>query len=175
LTVLLAEFSQQVVAYDFAPSAVRRTRECCEQAGCRNVNVDVRDATEPGYENNSFDLILMSDMDVSGNRDWWLHVLSIHKEFLTKDGIVLACGRIKASDRKQFDENFLGLGGTVLDRIFFHDRYWFKSRSVIKRIAPASFARRLLSQAWIFHGAKSLGRLAGPAGSIHYGVVVRFV
>ena len=174
LTVLLDEFSQRVFAYDFAPSAVQRTRERCEQAGCREVQVDVRDATDPGYEQNFFDLILLSDMDVSGNRDWWCHVLAIHREFLTENGLIIACSRIRASERAQFDENFLKLGGTVLDRIYFHDRYWFKASSIVRRVMPRQIATDLLGQAWLFHTAKTLGRVTGTTGSIHYGVVVRF-
>jgi SAM-dependent methyltransferase len=174
LTVLLDEFSQQVFAYDFAPSAVQRTRERCDQARCQSVHVDVRDATDPGYEKGFFDLILMSDMDISGNREWWCHVLKIHREFLTEKGLIVACGRIKVSERTQFDENFRNLGGTVLDRIFFHDRYWFKASSLVRRVMPPTIATRLLGQGWFFETAKTLGRVAGPNGSIHYGVVVRF-
>jgi SAM-dependent methyltransferase len=174
LTVLLDDFSEQVFAYDFAPSAVQRTRERCEQAGCQRVQVDVRDATDPGYESDYFDLILMSDIDISGNRDWWCHVLAIHKGYLTKNGIIVACGRIKADGRKQFDENFRAMHGTILDRIYFHDRYWFKARSVVKRVMPSPMAKGLLGRPWFYHTAKTLGRLAGPIGSIHYGVVVRF-
>lgn len=174
LTVLLNEFSQSVFAYDFAPSAVQRTRERSVKAQCRDVQVDVRDATDPGYEPDFFDLILMSDMDVAGNRDWWCHVLAIHREFLTEKGLMIACGRIRISERSQFDENFVNLGGKVIDRIYFHDRYWFKARSIVRRVMPPRVATRLLGQAWLFHSAETLGKVSGPAGSIHYGVVVRF-
>jgi hypothetical protein len=134
----------------------------------------VRDATDPGYEKGFFDLILMSDMDISGNREWWCHVLAIHREFLTENGLLIACGRVRASERAQFDENFHTLGGTVLDRIYFHDRYWFKARSIVRRVIPPRIATKLLGRPWFYHTAKTLGRLAGPIGSIHYGVVVRF-
>lgn len=174
LTVLLHSFSKQVFAYDFSPSAVERTRERCEQFQCNGVQVEVRDATDPKYEANYFDLILMSDMDISGNPDWWRHVLATHRALLTKNGFLIASGRVRPSGRERFDRNFDSLGGTIVDRIFFHDRYWFKARSVVRRVMPKRWSNRVLGQAWLFRTTQSIGRLVGPVGSIHYGVVVRF-
>lgn len=171
---LLAEFSQEVFAYDFAPSAVQRTRERFQPCQQDRIHVEVRDALCPGYDKNMFDLIVMSDIDTDANLDWYRHVIQIHKELLAADGTMVIAGRIKKPVRRDFEANLVSLGGTILDRIFFHDRYWFKARSFIRRVLPTTAAKRCLSQGWLFRSTESLGALAGPSGSIHFGIVVRF-
>ncbi|MFN9367350.1 MAG: class I SAM-dependent methyltransferase [Planctomycetia bacterium] len=174
LTVRLAEFSREVWAYDFAPSAVQRTRERCRQAGHERTRVEVRDALDPGYASGSFDLILMCDMATDGNTAWWCQVLEKHKELLGSGGTMVVAGRVKARRRPEFERTFADRGGVIVDRILFHDRYWYKARSAIKRVLPAACSRSLLGQDWFFNGAAAMGKLRGPQGSIHYGVVVRF-
>lgn len=174
LTVLLAEFSDEVFAYDFAPSAVQRTRERCEKHARCKIDVEVRDAMDPGYERNIFDLIALCDMNTDGDMDWWSHVLKAHKELLSQGGTMVVSGRIKPKDRSGFENSFLSMGGTLLDRVYFHDRYWYKARSVIKRAIPPHYAKTLLAQRWFFQSATTIGRMTGPKGSIHFGVVVRF-
>lgn len=174
MTFLLSEFSEEVFAYDFAPSAVQRTRERCSQIRNKKICIEVKDALNPNYPPASFDLILICDVANDGNLVWWNQVLTSHKELLAKDGKMLVAGRIKSRGRNDFEKTFLGFGGTIVDRIFFHDRYWYKARSALKRLLPGSYAKSLLAQGWLFHAMKAAGRLQGPNGSIHYGVVVQF-
>ncbi|MCY3012857.1 MAG: class I SAM-dependent methyltransferase [Planctomycetota bacterium] len=169
---LLAEFAETHWAYDYAPSAVQQTRLRCSDLQ-HKVNVDVRDALNPGYPDNFFDLIVMADIAMDENDDWWLQVLTKAKISLRKNGIMVVSGRIKEPSRREFENRFALLGMSVKERIYFHDRYWFKFRSLVKRVFPKNLSTRILSSSTTLGGLRAIGRLQGVNGSIHFGVVAQ--
>ncbi|MCE3018265.1 MAG: class I SAM-dependent methyltransferase [Pirellula sp.] len=169
---LLAEFAETHWAYDFAPSAVQQTRLRCSDVQ-HKVRIDVRDALSPGYSNSFFDLIVMADIAMDENEEWWLQVLANAKNSLRDNGIMVVSGRIKEPSRREFENRFAVLGMSVKERIYFHDRYWFKFRSLVKRVFAKKLSMRLLSSSAILGGLQAIGRLQGVNGSIHFGVVAK--
>jgi hypothetical protein len=86
---------------------------------------------------------------------------------------MVVSGRIKEPSRREFENRFAVLGMSVKERIYFHDRYWFKFRSLVKRVFAKKLSMRLLSSSAILGGLQAIGRLQGVNGSIHFGVVAK--
>lgn len=175
LTEKLNNYSLDVYAFDFAESAVKMTRERCERLNSKTrFHIEMGDAVLPHYPPSSFDVIFLGD--VIGNLpDEQDQRLAIRNTLLLlkPNGILILTDCMKCYRQKTYVALVEAMEGQVLERIYYHDRYWIKFRSLVKQFGSPGQIHSLLGNESVYRVFTRLGRLRGPSGSKHFGLVVK--
>lgn len=174
LTVRLAGYAPYVAAFDISPTAVEHTRRRCASLSTETrFDLSVRDALHTGYPPASFDVIFTGDV-VHGAFDGGeqssrliRHILSL----LAPGGVLVFTDYLSPSHQESYVRRIESQGGRVLERLYFHDRYCFRLRSLLKAVRGTRLARYLLESRRLYRVLAAWGKRQGPAGSKHFGVV----
>ena len=105
--------------------------------------------TRPTPRNSKYVIVAPTERDLDSNR---LHEMLSPKKL---------CGDGRSD------------GGHVLERIYHHDRYWIKFRSLVKQFGKPEQIRSLLGNEGVHRAFTRLRSLRGPSGSKHFGLVVK--
>lgn len=175
LTEKLADYAPDVYAFDIAESAVLRTQERCDRLTSKtNFHVELGDAVHPNYPNSYFDVIFLGDVigNLPDEQDQHLATQNT-LALLQPDGILILTDCMKCYRQKTYVAMVEAMGGQVLERIYHHDRYWIKFRSLVKQFGKPEQIRSLLGNEGVHRAFTRMGSLRGPAGSKHFGLVVK--
>jgi SAM-dependent methyltransferase len=175
LTVQLADYAPYVYAFDIAKSAVERTRNRCNRINTSTrFEVEIGDAVRPHYEPASFDVIFLGDVirNLPTEQDQHLAIRNMLR-LLSDGGIMVLTDCMKCYRQKAYVSLVESEGGCIQERIYYHDRYWIKFRSLVKQLCRPEQERALLANAGLHRAFTKLGRLRGTSGSKHFGLVVR--
>jgi 2-polyprenyl-3-methyl-5-hydroxy-6-metoxy-1,4-benzoquinol methylase len=175
LTEKLADYAPDVYAFDIAESAVQRTQERCDRLKSKtNFHVELGDAVHPNHPNAYFDVIFLGDVigNLPNEQDQHLAIRNT-LALLQPDGILILTDCMKCYRQKTYVAMVEAMGGQVMERIYHHDRYWIKFRSLVKQFGKPEQIRSLLGSIGVHRAFTRLGSLRGPAGSKHFGLVVK--
>ena len=175
LTELLAGYAPEVYAFDIAKSAVERTRERCNRISTTTKFViEMGDAVRPHYPPESFDVVFLGDVirNLPTEQDQHLAIRNT-LALLNHRGILILTDCMKCYRQKAYVSLVESEGGDVQERIYYHDRYWIKFRSLVKQLGNPVQVRSLLGNTGVHRALTRLGRLRGPSGSKHFGLVVK--
>lgn len=170
VTRLLADFAPEVFAYDFSPTAVARTRARCADLPPGRVQIDVGNALAPNYPPASFDVVILGDIGMFHDLDQRGGAIRAALALAKDDGVLILTDCIKSSQQADYTAFVERCGAETLERLYFHDRYWMKFRSLVKSVGGG---KQVLASPTLHRWLTNLGRLRGPAGSKHFGLVVR--
>lgn len=175
LTELLADYAPEVCAFDIAKSAVERTRQRCNRLNTETrFEIEIGDAVRPHYAPASFDVVFLGDVirNLPTEHDQHLAIRNTLK-LLTDRGILVLTDCMKCYHQKAYVSLVESEGGCVQERIYYHDRYWLKFRSLVKQLGRPEQVRSLLGNSGVHRALTRLGSFRGPYGSKHFGLVVR--
>lgn len=175
LTELLADYAPEVVAFDIAKSAVERTRARCNRLNTTTrFAIEVGDAIRPQYASASFDVVFLGDVvrNLPTEKDQHLAIRNT-LALLNDGGVLILTDCMKCYRQKAYVSLVESEGGCVLERIYYHDRYWIKFRSLVKQLGRPKQVRALLGNAGLHRALTRLGSFRGPSGSKHFGLAVR--
>ena len=175
LTELLADYSPEVYAFDIAKSAVDRTRDRCNRLNTTTrFEVEVGDAIRPCYAPASFDVVFLGDVvrNLPTEQDQHLAVRNT-LALLKEGGVLILTDCMKTYRQKAYISLVESEGGRVQERIYYHDRYWIKFRSLVKQLGRPEQVRSLLGNVRLHRALTRLGSLRGSSGSKHFGLVVK--
>ncbi len=175
LTEQLADYSPEVYAIDIARSAVERTRDRCQKLSTTTrFTVELGDAIRPQYAPASFDVVFLGDVicNLPTEQDQHMAVRNT-LSLLNKRGILILTDCMKYYRQKAYVRMVENEGGLVQERIFYHDRYWIKFRSLVKQLGRPEQVRYWLGNTTVHRVLTRLGSLRGPSGSKHFGLVVK--
>jgi len=174
-TALLAGYAPEVYAYDLSETAVELARQRC-QALETDTRFDLRtgDVTEPGYPNGFFDVVFLQDVLLI------LPGLGLRKralrkalEMLDEDGVLVMTDYQRAEHQETYCRLVENAGGQILEKIYFHDRGWFRLKSVLREVRRTAPAKALLRSQRVYRLLRWLSSRRGPEGSKHFGLVVQ--
>ncbi len=174
-TQRLADYAPAVYAYDLSETAVEATRSRCNPLQtATEFDIRVGDATEPGYPPAYFDVVFLQDVLLE------LPGLTLRKRVLRKaldlldeDGILVMTDYQRVEHQETYCRLVENAGGQILEKIYFHDRGWFRLKSTLKAIRNTTLARALLQNQRVYRLMNWLSTRRGPAGSKHFGLVVQ--
>lgn len=175
LTELLAGYAPEVVALDIAKSAVERTRDRCNRLNTTTrFEIEIGDAIRPHYAPASFDVVFLGDVvrNLPTEQDQRLAIRNT-LALLNDGGILILTDCMKCYRQKAYVSLVENEGGCVQEKIYYHDRYWIKFRSLVKQLGRPEQVRSLLGNAGLHRALTRLGSLRGPSGSKHFGLVVK--
>ncbi len=175
LTELLADYAPKVYAFDIAKSAVERTRDRCNRLNTTTrFQIEVGDAIWPHYARAYFDVVFLGDvvLNLSTEQDQHLTIRNT-LALLNDGGVLILTDCMKCYRQNAYVSLVESEGGCVQERIYYHDRYWIKFRSLVKRLGRPEQVHSLLGNARLHRGLTRLGSLRGPSGSKHFGLVVK--
>ncbi len=175
LTELMADYSPEVFAFDISNVAVQRTRQrCVALKSATQFHVELGDAIRPHYSPASFEVIFLGDVVriLPSEADQRLAIRNT-LSLLSDDGILILTDCMKCTDQKAYAALVESEGGCIQEKIFYNDRYWIKFRSLVKRLGSPQRIQKLLRNSTIHHWLCKLASLRGPAGSKHFGLVVK--
>ncbi len=175
LTELMADYAPDVFAFDIAISAVQRTNERCALLNTTTkFHVELGDAVHPKYSPASFDVVFLGDVvrNLPNDEDQHLAIRNA-LSLLTQNGVLILTDCMKCRRQEAYISLVESEGGCVQERIYYNDRYWIKFRSLIKQLASANQIRMLLRNTSVHRWLSKLASLRGPAGSKHFGLVVK--
>lgn len=175
LTEQLADYAPDVFAFDIAKSAVQRTRERCERLTSNTrFHIELGDAIRPHYAPASFDVVFLGDVirNLPTEEDQHTAIRNA-LSLLNDNGILILTDCMKCYRQKAYVSMVESEGGCVQERIYYHDRYWIKFRSLVKQLGHPEQVRSLLGNTGLHRVLTRLGRLRGHAGSKHFGLVVK--
>lgn len=175
LTAMMADYSPEVFAFDISTLAVQRTRQRCAALKSKTrFKIELGDAIRPHYSPASFDVVFLGDVVriLPSIADQQLAVRNT-LELLSDDGILVLTDCMKCTSQKSYISLVESEGGCIQEKIYYNDRYWIKFRSLIKRVGSPEQIQLLLRSTTIHRWLRRLASLRGPAGSKHFGLVVR--
>jgi len=175
LTERLAEYAPEVYAFDIAKSAVERTRDRCNRLNTTTrFEIEVGDAIRPHYAPASFDVVFLGDVvrNLPTKQDQHLAIRN-SLALLNDGGILILTDCMKCYHQNAYVSLVESEGGRVQERIYYHDRYWIKFRSLVKQLGRPAQVRWLLGNVRLHRVLTWLGSLRGPSGSKHFGLVVK--
>ena len=175
LTELLADYAPEVFAFDIAKSAVERTRDRCKKLSTSTrFSVEVGDAIRPHFASASFDVVFLGDVirNLLTEQDQQLAIRNT-LALLNDSGILVLTDCMQCYHQKAYASMVENQGGLVLEKLYYHDRYWLKFRSLVKQLGRPERIRSLLGSTRVHRTLTRLGSFRGPSGSKHFGLVVR--
>lgn len=175
LTELMADYAPEVFAFDIAISAVQRTNERCALLNTTTrFQIELGDAIHPRYSPASFDVVFLGDVvrNLPNEEDQHLTIRNA-LSLLTHNGVLILTDCMKCNRQEAYISLVESEGGCVQEKIYYNDRYWIKFRSLIKQLASANQIRMLLRNTTVHRWLSKLASLRGPAGSKHFGLVVK--
>ena len=139
-------------------------------AGCSLVG----DAIRPHYAPGSFDVVFLGDVvrNLPTEQDQHLAIRNT-LALLNEGGVLILTDCMKCYRQKAYVSLVESEGGCVQERIYYHDRYWIKFRSLVKQLGRPEQVRTWLGNARLHRVLTRLGSLRGPSGSKHFGLVVK--
>lgn len=175
LTEMMADYSPEVLAFDISKLAVLRTSQrCAALRTTTRFHIEVGDAIRPQYPPASIDVVFLGDVvrilpSIEDQRSAIRNALSL----LTVNGILVLTDCMKCTDQRAYISLVESEGGRIQEKIYYNDRYWIKFRSLIKRLGSPRQIQMLLRNTTIHRWLSKLASLRGPAGSKHFGLVVK--
>jgi len=171
MTRLLADYADDVWAYDISPTAVDRARERCRDVPAERMHIDVGDALAPDYPPDSFDVVFIGDVGMRVHQDLEGGIIRRALPLLREDGVLVLIDNMKPFNQDDYVAFVERQGVEILERVYCCDRYWARFRTAMKYLLPPSLARMATANRAIYAGLATLARWRGPRGSKHFGVV----
>ena len=174
LTEQLADYADEVYAFDLSETAVRATHDRCRKhPRAAHVHVRQGDATQPGYPEAHFDVVFLQDVLLEIPETLRPAVLEQSLRLLKPGGILVVNDYQQPSQQEAYCQLVQSGGGRIVERIYFHDRGWFRLKSALKAVRQTAPARALLQSERVFRWLSGLSARRGPEGSKHFGLVVQ--
>jgi SAM-dependent methyltransferase len=173
MTRLLADYADEVWAYDISPTAVERARDRCRDVPPERLHIDVGDALAPSYPPDSFDVVFIGDVGMKVHQDLDGAIIRQALRLLRADGVLVLVDNMKPFSQDEYVAFVERQGAEILERIYVCDRYWARFRTAVKYVLPPALARRMTANEAICATLATLGRWRGPQGSKHFGVVAK--
>lgn len=174
LTEQLADYAPEVYGFDLSETAVRATQERCQKhPRAAHIHVRVGDATRPGYPEGDFDVVFLQDVLLEIPETLRQAVLDQSLRLLTSGGVLIVNDYQQPSHQETYCRLVEASGGRIVEKIYFHDRGWFRLKSALKAVRKTAPARALLRSERVFRWLSGLSARRGPEGSKHFGLVVQ--
>lgn len=176
LTEQLAGYAPDVYGFDLSETAVRQARARCERlATPTRFHLAVGDATRPGYPDGFFNVVFLQDvlLEITADADLRGSVLRATLQLLAPGGVLVLTDYQHPDDQDNYVRFAEQCGGRVVEKLYFHDRFWFRLRSALKAIRRSSLAQRLLESERVYRVLARWAARRGPWGSKHFGLVVQ--
>jgi SAM-dependent methyltransferase len=175
LTEMMADYSPEVLAFDISKRAVQRTRQrCAAVRTTTRFHIELGDAIRPHYSPASIDVVFLGDVvRILPSIDDQHLAIRNALALLTDNGILVLTDCMKCKEQAAYVSLVESEGGRVQEKIYYNDRYWIKFRSLIKRIGSPRQIQMLLRNTTIHRWLCKLASQRGPAGSKHFGLVVK--
>lgn len=170
-TRLLADYADDVWAYDISPTAVDRARERCRDVPSTRMHIDIGDAVAPAYPPDSFDVVFIGDVGLPTHQHLEGAIIRQALPLLREDGVLVLVDNMQSSKQDDYAAYIERQGVEIVERLYFGDRYWARFRKAMKRLLPPNLARRATANQAVYAGLATLGRWRGPRGSKHFGVI----
>ncbi|MCY7351547.1 MAG: class I SAM-dependent methyltransferase [Cytophagaceae bacterium] len=176
LTEQLAGYAPEVYAFDVSETAVRQTRQRCARLNTPT-RFDIRpgDALEPDYPAGHFDVIFAGDVVHGAFDGSELSIRAVRAllPLLASGGVLVLTDYIQPADQAGYERLVVNQGAQVLEKLYFHDRYWFRLKNALKFMEKTRVAQWFLRSRAVYQFLKKPATWRGPQGSKHFGLVVQ--
>ncbi len=177
LTDQLADYAPDVYAYDVSETAVAHARQRCQRLGdsATRFHFRVGDAGHPAYPDAFFNVIFLQDVLLEVTSDVALRrrMLDEALRMLAPGGVLVMTDYQQPADQDDYVRLVEEQAGRVVEKLFFHDRYWFRLRGALKALWSWKAAQTVLRSEVVYRTLARLGAWRGPEGSKHFGLVVQ--
>ena len=176
MTEMLAGYAATVCAFDISTTAVEHTRARLARLLSRT-QFEVRhgNALTPDYARAQFDVIFAGDALIGAfdGGETAVQALRALLPLLTPGGVLIATDYINPLAHSSYVQLIEKSGGSVHEKLYFDDRYWFRMRGALKGLRKTAFGERLLCSTSVYRWLAHRANARGPAGSKHFGLVVQ--
>jgi len=176
LTHQLAGYAPDVYAFDVSETAVAQTRERCRSlATTTHFDIRIGDAIEPDYPEAYFDVIFLEDVlrEITEEATVRARILRNTLRLLRPGGILILTDYQQPGHQAGYVEEAEAQGARIVEKLYFHDRYWFRLRGFLKALRRTALAKALLRSDTVYRALTRLGASKGPEGSKHFGLILR--
>lgn len=151
LTALLADYADEVHGFDLSETAIRAARaHCANHPRAAHIHLRVGDATDPGYPPGFFDVVFLQDVLLEIPEALRTSVLAQSLRLLAPGGVMIVNDYQQPSQQEPYCRLVESGGGRIAERIYFHDRGWFRLKSALKAVRNTAPARALLRSEHVF-------------------------
>ncbi|MBC7893686.1 MAG: class I SAM-dependent methyltransferase [Sphingobacteriaceae bacterium] len=175
LTHQLAGYAPNVYAFDVSETAVAQTRERCRSLDTpTQFDIRVGDAIEPDYPQGFFDVIFLEDvlLEITEEATVRARILRNTLRLLRPGGVVILTDYQQPSHQAVYVAEAQSQG-RIVEKLYFHDRYWFRLRGFLKALRRTALAKALLRSETVYRALARLGAGKGPEGSKHFGLIIQ--
>ena len=176
LTEQLAGYAPDVYGFDVSETAVREARARCQRRrSATQFHLTVGAAAEPAYPNGFFEVVFMQDvlLEITDDPDLRRLILRRSLQLLAPGGVLVLTDYQHPDHQAAYVALAEELGGRVVEKLYFHDRFWFRLRGSLKAIRRSTLAKRLLESSRVYRALARWAARRGPQGSKHFGLVVQ--
>ncbi len=176
LTHQLADYAPEVYAFDVSATAVAQTRERCQHLDTTTrFDIRVGDAIEPDYPEAFFDVIFLEDVlrEITEEAAVRARILRNTLRLLRPGGVVILTDYQQPGHQAGYVAEAEAQGARILEKLYFHDRYWFRLRGFLKVLRRTALAKALLRSETVYRALTRLGASRGPEGSKHFGLIIQ--
>lgn len=174
LTALLADYADEVHGFDLSETAIRAAQAHCDRhPRAAHIHLRVGDATQPGYPEGYFEVVFLQDVLLEIPEALRPSVLEQSLRLLAPGGVLIVNDYQQPSHQEPYCRLVESGGGRIVEKIYFHDRGWFRLKSALKAVRQTAPARALLQSERVFRWLSGLSARRGPEGSKHFGLVVQ--
>lgn len=176
LTRQLAGYAPEVYAFDVSATAVAQTRERCRSLDTTTqFDIRVGDAYEPDYPDAFFDVIFLEDvlLEIAQDAASRRRILSVMLRLLRPGGVIILTDYQPPSHQAEYIKMIESQDWPIVEKLYFHDRYWFRLRGFLKALRRTALAKALLRSETVYRALTRLGASRGPAGSKHFGLIIQ--
>lgn len=176
LTEKLAGYAPEVYAFDISETAVRQARERCERLNTpTKFHIAMGDALKPDFSEGFFNVVFAGDViyGAFGGTELAGQALRALLPLLAPGGVLVATDYLPPADQDAYVALVEQAGGRILEKLYFHDRYWFRLRNAVRGLRHQALSKVLLRSNAVYQGLARLAARRGAQGSKHFGLVIQ--